>query len=101
MAKRLARGGLHEAAVLSERPPAVVAARRPPRRWTLAVLLLAFVLLAAIGSLSSFYTDLLWFREVDKTSVFWGQTAAKVTHALLVGARSRPDEGGDLWLVQV
>jgi uncharacterized membrane protein (UPF0182 family) len=50
----------------------LVAARRPPRRWTLAVLLLAFVLLAAIGSLSSFYTDLLWFREIDKTSLFWG-----------------------------
>src|SRR6266487_3086524 len=100
MAKRLARGGLHEAAVLSERPPAVVAARRPPRRWTLAVLLLAFVLLAAIGSLSSFYTDLLWFREVDKTSVFWGQISAKVTLGLLAGVGSGLIVGINLWLVE-
>jgi uncharacterized membrane protein (UPF0182 family) len=63
----------------------VVAARRPPRRWTLAVLLLAFVLLAAIGSITRFYTDLLWFREVDKTQVFWGQITAKLTLGLLAG----------------
>jgi uncharacterized membrane protein (UPF0182 family) len=100
MAKRLARGGLHEAAVPTERPPAVVAARRPPRRWTLAVLLLAFVLLAAIGSLSSFYTDLLWFREVDKTSVFWGQIRAKVTLGLLAGVGSGLIVGVNLWLVE-
>src|SRR6266542_4034428 len=101
MAERLARGGLHEAAVTSERPTAVVAARRPPRRWTLAVLLLAFVLLAAIGSLSSFYTDLLWFREVDKTSVFWVQIRAKVTLGLLAGVGSGLIVGINLWLVEL
>jgi uncharacterized membrane protein (UPF0182 family) len=78
----------------------LVAARRPPRRWTLAVLLLAFVLLAAIGSLSSFYTDLLWFREVDKTSVFWGQIRAKVTLGLLAGVGSGLIVGINLWLVE-
>ena len=78
----------------------MVAARRPPRRWTLAVLLLAFVLLAAIGSLSSFYTDLLWFREVDKTSVFWGQIRAKVTLGLLAGVGSGLIVGINLWLVE-
>ncbi len=78
----------------------MVAARRPPRRWTLAVLLLAFVLLAAIGSLSSFYTDLLWFREVDKTGVFWGQISAKVTLGLLVGLASGLIVGVNLWLVE-
>jgi uncharacterized membrane protein (UPF0182 family) len=78
----------------------VVAARRPPRRWTLAVLLLAFVLLAAIGSLSSFYTDLLWFREVDKTNVFWGQISAKVTLGLLAGVGSGLIVGINLWLVE-
>jgi uncharacterized protein len=78
----------------------VVAARRPPRRWTLAVLLLAFVLLAAIGSLSSFYTDLLWFREVDKTSVFWGQIRAKVILGLLAGVGSGLIVGVNLWLVE-
>ncbi len=78
----------------------MVAARRPPRRWTLAVLLLAFVLLAAIGSLSSFYTDLLWFREVDKTSIFWGQIRAKVTLGLLAGIGSGLVVGINLWLVE-
>jgi uncharacterized membrane protein (UPF0182 family) len=78
----------------------VVAARRPPRRWTLAVLLLAFVLLAAIGSLSSWYTDLLWFREVDKTSVFWGQIRAKVILGLLAGVGSGLIVGVNLWLVE-
>lgn len=78
----------------------MVAARRPPRRWTLAVLLLAFVLLAAIGSLSSFYTDLLWFREVDKTSVFWGQISAKVTLGLLAGVGSGLIVGINLWMVE-
>src|SRR5262245_52831619 len=99
MAKRLARDGLHEQ-LNRVKGPVVVAARRPPRRWTLAVLLLAFVLLAAIGSLSSFYTDLLWFREVDKTSVFWGQISAKVTLGLLVGLGSGLIVGVNLWLVE-
>jgi uncharacterized protein len=78
----------------------LVAARRPPRRWTLAVLLLAFVVLAAVGSLSSFYTDLLWFREVDKTSVFWGQIRAKVTLGLLAGVGTGLIVGVNLWLVE-
>ena len=78
----------------------MVAARRPPRRWTLAVLLLAFVLLAAVGSLSSFYTDLLWFREVDKTSVFWGQIRAKTVLGLLAGVGTALIVGVNLWLVE-
>ena len=78
----------------------VVAARRPPRRWTLAVLLVAFVLLAAAGSLARFYTDLLWFEEVGKTSVFWGQLAAKVTLGLLAGIGTAAIVGVNLWLVE-
>ena len=78
----------------------MVAARRPPRRWTLAVLLLAFVLLAAIGSITRFYTDLLWFREVDKTQVFWGQIAAKLTLGLLAGVGTAIVIGANLWLVE-
>jgi uncharacterized membrane protein (UPF0182 family) len=64
------------------------------------VLLLAFVVLAAIGSLSSFYTDLLWFGEVDKTSVFWGQIRAKVTLGLLAGVGTGLIVGLNLWLVE-
>jgi len=78
----------------------VVAARRPPRRWTLAVLLLAFVLLAAVGSLTRFYTDLLWFKEVDKLSLFWGQLRAKATLGVLAALGTALVIGLNLWLVE-
>ncbi len=78
----------------------MVAARRPPRRWAIVVLLLAFVVLAAVGSLASWYTDLLWFGEVDKTSVFWGQIRAKVTLGLLAGVGTGLIIGVNLWLVE-
>jgi uncharacterized protein len=78
----------------------VVAARRPPRRWTLAVLLLAFLVLVAVGSLSRFYTDLLWFREVDKSEVFWGALRAKLVIGLLAGLGTALIVGVNLWLVE-
>ena len=68
-----------------ERSDLVVAARRPPRRWTLAVLLLAFLALAAVGSVSRFYTDLLWFREIDKVGLFWGMLRTKAFIGVLAG----------------
>ena len=78
----------------------MVAARRPPRRWTLAVLLLAFLVLVAVGSLSRFYTDLLWFREVDKSDVFWGTLRAKLVVGLLAGLGTALIVGVNLWLVE-
>jgi uncharacterized protein len=78
----------------------VVAARRPPRRWTLAVLLLAFLVLVAVGSLSRFYTDLLWFREIDKSDLFWGSLRAKTVVGLLAGLGTALIVGVNLWLVE-
>jgi uncharacterized protein len=78
----------------------VVAARRPPRRWTLAVLLLAFLALAAVGSVSRFYTDLLWFREIDKTSLFWGMLRTKLFIGLLAGLGTAAIVGVNLWMVE-
>jgi uncharacterized protein len=78
----------------------VVAARRPPRRWTLAVLLLAFLALAAVGSVSRFYTDLLWFREIDKTSLFWGMLRTKAFIGLLAGLGTAVIVGINLWMVE-
>jgi uncharacterized protein len=78
----------------------VVAARRPPRRWTLAVLLLAFLALAAVGSVSRFYTDLLWFREVDKTGIFWGMLRTKAVIGLLAGLGTAVIVGINLWIVE-
>ena len=78
----------------------MVAARRPPRRWTLAVLLLAFLALAAVGSVSRFYTDLLWFREIDKTSLFWGMLRTKAFIGLLAGLGTAAIVGVNLWMVE-
>jgi uncharacterized membrane protein (UPF0182 family) len=78
----------------------VVAARRPPRRWTLAVLLLAFLALAAVGSVSRFYTDLLWFREIDKTSLFWGMLRTKTFIGVLAGLGTAVIVGVNLWMVE-
>jgi uncharacterized membrane protein (UPF0182 family) len=78
----------------------VVAARRPPRRWTLAVLLLAFLALAAVGSLSRFYTDLLWFREIDKTNLFWGMLRARAFIGFLAGLGTALIVGVNLWMVE-
>jgi uncharacterized membrane protein (UPF0182 family) len=78
----------------------VVAARRPPRRWTLAVLLLAFLALAAVGSVSRFYTDLLWFREIDKTGLFWGMLRTKTIIGLLAGLGTAAIVGVNLWMVE-
>jgi uncharacterized protein len=78
----------------------VVAARRPPRRWTLAVLLLAFLLLVAVGSLSRFYTDLLWFREIDKSDLFWGALRAKAVVGFLAGLGTALIVGVNLWMVE-
>jgi hypothetical protein len=78
----------------------VVAARRPPRRWTLAVLLLAFLALAAVGSVSRFYTDLLWFREIDKAGLFWGMLRTKTLIGLLAGLGTAVIIGVNLWMVE-
>jgi uncharacterized protein len=78
----------------------VVAARRPPRRWTLAVLLLAFLALAAVGSVSRFYTDLLWFHEIDKASLFWGMLRTKTIIGLLAGLGTAAIVGVNLWMVE-
>ena len=78
----------------------MVAARRPPRRWTLAVLLLAFIALAAVGSVSRFYTDLLWFREIDKASLFWGMLRTKAFIGLLAGLGTAAIVGVNLWIVE-
>jgi uncharacterized membrane protein (UPF0182 family) len=84
----------------AERSNDVVAARRPPRRWTLAVLLLAFLALAAVGSVSRFYTDLLWFREIDKSDLFWGVLRTKTLIGLLAGLGTAAVVGVNLWIVE-
>jgi uncharacterized membrane protein (UPF0182 family) len=45
--------------------------RRPPRRGRLILILAVLVFLVSISTLVRLYTDLLWYREVGFSSVFW------------------------------
>ena len=49
----------------------MAAVHRPPRRWPLVVAGILVVLLWLASGLAGFWLNLLWFREVDKTQVFW------------------------------
>jgi uncharacterized membrane protein (UPF0182 family) len=66
----------------------------------LAVLLLAFLALAAVGSVSRFYTDLLWFREIDKAGLFWGVLRTKALIGVLAGLGTAAIVGVNLWMVE-
>lgn len=41
------------------------------RRWLVVAVAVIVVLLVVLGILSSFYVDILWFREVHYSGVFW------------------------------
>jgi uncharacterized protein len=73
---------------------------RPPRTRTLVVAVAALVLLWAIIALARLYTDLLWFREVDKTRVFWGVLAARLVLTVVAGAVTGAFVAANLWHAQ-
>jgi hypothetical protein len=54
----------------------------------------------AASGLAWFYLDLLWFREVGKTQVFWGVLGAEVGLGLLAGLGTAAVVGGNLWVAQ-
>jgi uncharacterized membrane protein (UPF0182 family) len=54
------------------------AAPRRSRRGLTLLIVVAFVLLLALRGLATFWTDLLWFRSVDLTSVWGTLVLAKV-----------------------
>ena len=60
--------------------------RRARRRWPLFTAGVIVVLAIVLSGLSGFYLDLLWFREVGFSSVFWSVFWSKVVLALLFGA---------------
>jgi uncharacterized membrane protein (UPF0182 family) len=53
----------------------------------------------AIG-LARFWLDLLWFREVGKTQVFWGVLGVELGLGLLTGLGTALIVGGNLWVAQ-
>lgn len=55
------------------------------RRWIIAAAAVVVVLIVAFSVASSFYIDLLWFRELSFTSVFWTTLRTKVLLGLVFG----------------
>jgi hypothetical protein len=55
------------------------------RRWPIVILVVVAATALAFTALSGFFVDLLWFREVDYSSVFWGILRAKAVLALVFG----------------
>ncbi len=57
----------------------------PQRRWPV-ILIGAVVVFAVVFTvMSTFYVDLLWFREVGLTSVFWTELRTKVALGMVFG----------------
>src|SRR5215213_6737847 len=78
----------------------VVTVHRPPRRWPLVVAGILIVLVWLAISLARFWLDLLWFREVGKTQVFWGVLGVEIGLGLLTGLGTALIVGGNLWVAQ-
>src|SRR5512132_380736 len=78
----------------------VAVVHRPPRRWPLVVAGILLVLVWAASRLARFFLNLLWFREVGKTQVFWGVLGAEVGLGLVTGLGTDAIVGGNLWMAE-
>jgi hypothetical protein len=58
---------------------------RRRRRWLLIAIAAVILLLVILGALSGLYVDLLWFREVHFSSVFWTIFWSKLTLGAIFG----------------
>jgi uncharacterized protein len=56
------------------------------RRWLIVVAAAVAIFLIALTALSGFFVDLLWFREVGFTQVFWTVLRTKIALGLIFGA---------------
>jgi uncharacterized membrane protein (UPF0182 family) len=59
--------------------------RRIRRRWVLWLILALAALALVFGAISGFYIDVLWFREVGYSSVFWTRFWSRILLALVFG----------------
>jgi uncharacterized membrane protein (UPF0182 family) len=59
--------------------------RRIRRRWLLWLILALGAVLLLFGAVSGFYIDVLWFREVGYSSVFWTRFWSRLLLALVFG----------------
>jgi uncharacterized protein len=58
------------------------------------------VLIWLASGLAGFWLNLLWFREVGKTQVFWGVLGVEIGLGLLTGLGTAVIVGGNLWVAQ-
>jgi uncharacterized membrane protein (UPF0182 family) len=58
------------------------------------------VLIWLASGLAGFWLNLLWFREVDKTQVFWRVLGVEIGLGLLTGLGTVLIVGGNLWMAQ-
>jgi hypothetical protein len=63
-----------------------IPAQGRPRRWPLIVVGAIVVLAIVFQFLSSFFIDLLWYREVDQSGVFWTALWTKLLLGLVAAA---------------
>jgi uncharacterized membrane protein (UPF0182 family) len=82
------------------RVPVRVSSPRVSRRALVATLAAVIVLLILIGSGATFYTDLLWYREIGFSAVFTTQIWTKFLLALVFGALFAAVLLCNLWVVQ-
>lgn len=82
------------------RDPRVAVAEPPGRRsrTLLTTLVVLGVLLLAFVIFTGFYTDLLWYRSVDASSVFTTQLWARVAMLLMFGGAMALIVGFNMWL---
>ncbi len=73
---------------------------RLPRTRTMMVAGAVLVLPWVLGGVAVLYTDLLWFREVGKTPVFWGVLEARVVLALVAGVGTGAFAAANLWVAE-
>jgi uncharacterized protein len=78
----------------------VAVVHRPPRRWPLVVAGILLVLVWVTSGMARFFLNLLWFREVGKTQVFWGVLGTEVGLGLLTGLGTAVIVGGNLWVAE-
>jgi uncharacterized protein len=74
--------------------------RRPPRLRTLVAAGAILVAVWALAGLARLYTELLWFREVGKTQVFWGVLEARVALGLVAGVGTGSFVAANLWVAE-
>jgi uncharacterized protein len=55
------------------------------RRWPLVVIGIVVLTIVLFTALSGFVIDLLWYREIDQSTVFWTVLRAKIVLAVVFG----------------